>query len=280
MTTTKPQSVTLASHSRSVVPRRAALLPLIVGVLCFLAFPAQADPTTQSLAGHASAHTDTDAVDAEKLVIAHYMVGSTFFQGHDVGDITDPAMYAADGPSREVGGLIQHYPMAHLYYSDATLEEAVSYEMRAAQTLGVDGFQFFLPCVHHDGFMANYMRIIDAFFRVASEEDNSFKLTLCLCNPTDGTQAEKIERWVRHIRPLLEAHRGASSWLRAPDGRIYFYMWCPDALADTMDHSWQVIRDPRHVGEAAEAYRTLANAPWRRHRIHLPPSLAKEHRTR
>ncbi len=52
-------------------------------------------------------------------------------------------------------------------FSDLSLDDAAAFEMRTALKLGVDGFQFYFPCVLDAGFNHHYCDIVKAFFRAA-----------------------------------------------------------------------------------------------------------------
>jgi hypothetical protein len=197
-------------------------------------------------------------IASRKLVVAHYMTHMLYYRGVRTGHNWDPAMYWPNGPAAKLGGLIQHYPMTVPFRTTRSLEESVEFEMRAAKRLGVDGFQFFYPCPPNDAFMAHCGRIIRAFFRVAAARKLDFKLTLCLCSPDEGTQKRKTDFWVKHIGEILSKHRDSPHWLRRPDGRNVFFLWCPDALTDRLPHHWQVKDNPRRVADVADAYEDLA----------------------
>jgi len=167
----------------------------------------------------------------DKLVIAHHMTRLIYHAGYEDGDLISNAHFSPTGPSAPIGGMVQTYALPGHYKQQSTLEETADFEMRAAKLSGVDGFQFYYPCLPHDGYMSSLSKIIDAYFRVAADKHPEFKLTLCLCNPTDGTQAEKQARWVKHIKPLIDTHGQSTQWLRI-NGRLAFYTWCPDALSD------------------------------------------------
>jgi len=202
---------------------------------------------------------DLPLTDARR-VVAHYMTDMTFFKGHRVSDSVDPRHYRPDGPARALGGLTQHVPMAAHFLEGASLDESAAFEMRAAMRLGVDGFQFFYPCVLSDPFLERYGQIIRAFFRVADAQRLDFKLTLCLCSPEKGTQARKIAHWSKHIRSIVGATRNSPHWLTTPDGRRVVFLWCPDGLTDRLAHHWLVHQHPEHVAHVAAAYERLAQA--------------------
>jgi len=197
---------------------------------------------------------------SRKLVVAHYMTEMLYYDGARATDIWNPAMYSRTGPAAKLGGLIQTYPMAARYLKGASLEESVAFEMRAAMRLGVDGFQFFYPCVLNDRFMRRYGEIIQTFFRVAAERKLDFKLTLCLCNPDKGTEKQKLATWSKHIRDILSETRDSPNWLKTPDGRTVVFLWCPDALTDRVEEHWQIRKQPERIAEVAAAYERLAQS--------------------
>ena len=194
-----------------------------------------------------------------KPVVAHFMTDLIFHRGTGQGDINSPEMYRRDGASKEIGGMIQHFPMVAKLHPDMSLEECAGFEMRAAKRLGIDGFQFYFPLTGNKAYMERSVTIIQAFFRVAEKEFPGFKLTLCLCNPRDvGNEEEMIQAWGGYIRKILEHSKDSGNWLRTPDGRYIFFEWIGDALADRVPKHWQVKDDPKLIGDVAVAYEKLA----------------------
>lgn len=195
-----------------------------------------------------------------KPVVAHFMTDLIFHRGVGPGDINSPSMYWRDGPSREFGGMIQHFPMAARLRPKVSLEQAVTFEMKAAQRLGVDGFQFYYPLSKNQVYTNRCVEIIQTFFQVAEQKYPDFKLTLCLCNPSlEETEADKIARWSGSIRKIIEVTKDSQNWLTTPDGRYILFHWIGDSLAESVPFHWQVQSDPKLVGDVAVAYEKLAN---------------------
>ncbi|MCH2207845.1 MAG: hypothetical protein MK132_18475 [Lentisphaerales bacterium] len=203
----------------------------------------------------------------EKLVLAHFMTGDiqkTIINGKPFNGVSSRyADYSKDGSYAAIGGMNQALPFYLEMDRDKTvpLREVVQKELRAAKKYGIDGFHFYYPLVRHDTFMKNYNAIISMFFEVAREEYPEFIMTLCLCNPTGGSQVEKVALWSYHIRNLMKDIGESQNWLKTKDDRYLFFLWCQDGLADvTKDHHWSVNRYPERVAKVADAYRDLAQS--------------------
>jgi len=79
----------------------------------------------------------------KKMVIAHCMTNIIRFKGHKFEDSCNPDYFSSKGNiSAPLGGLTQVRVMCDSMLSNATLEEAVEFEMRTAIKSGIDGFQF------------------------------------------------------------------------------------------------------------------------------------------
>lgn len=203
----------------------------------------------------------------EKLVLAHFMtedIQKTIIDGKPFNGVSSSYLdYSKDGDYEPMGGMNQALPFFLEINREktASLDEIVRQELKAAKKYGVDGFHFYYPLVKHAPFMENYNAIIRMFFEVAKEEYPEFKMTLCLCNPTDGTQVEKIALWSYHIRKLMENIGESQNWLKSKDGRLVFFLWCQDGLADAVrDKHWLINHHPERVGDVAIAYNDLARA--------------------
>ena len=194
----------------------------------------------------------------QKRVVAHYMPGDTFCKSEEPADSVNPAYYSLGGAAARLGGLVQAVPMAALLKADVSLEEAVEHEIRAAQMMGVDGFQFFYP-YSSAALLKKYNRIIAAFFKVAAEKFPEFRLTLCLCcGECSEDQEIAIRKWGGSIRELLAVCGDSPVWLKTPDGRHLFYTWCPDGLVGRISTHTEVQRNVALVRDTADAYEELA----------------------
>jgi len=189
----------------------------------------------------------------QKLVIAHCMTNIIRFKGHEFEDSCNPDYYSANGnTSSGLGGLTQVKPMEDSLLSNATLDEAVEFEMRAAIRSGIDGFQFYY-ILHNP----KWDDIIKAYFRVAEQKHINFKFTFCISHPDGGTEASKIEEFARRINGIMdEVGRNNQHWLRTPDGRLVVYQWDGEHLADIPDDK-QGLPEEFYI---ARAYKRLANA--------------------
>jgi len=190
---------------------------------------------------------------SQKLVIAHCMTNIIRYQGHPFEDSCNPDYYPATGnSSAPLGGLTQVKPMEDSLLANATLDETVEFEMRAAKRSGIDGFQFYYVL----GAPA-WDDIIKAYFRVATKKHIDFKFTFCISHPNGSTEALKVAEFARRINGILdEVGRTNPHWLRTPDGRLVIYQWLGTGLAD-------IPRDKQGRPEAyyvARAYQRLADA--------------------
>ena len=189
----------------------------------------------------------------QKLVMAHCMTNIIRYKGHPFEDSCNPAYYPSTGNiSAPLGGLVQVKPMEDGLLANATLDEAVEFEMRAALRSGIDGFQFYYVL----GAPA-WDAIIKAYFRVAARQRLSFKFALCLSHPNGGTEAAKVAEFARRINGILdEVGHDNPHWLRTPDGRLVVYQWLGEGLAD-------IPADKRGLPDAyyvARAYQRLGDA--------------------
>ncbi|MDH7462745.1 endo-1,3-alpha-glucanase family glycosylhydrolase [Chitinophagaceae bacterium 26-R-25] len=165
----------------------------------------------------------------KKMVIAHCMTNIIRYKGHKFEDSCDPDYYSPKGNvSAPIGGLTQVVPMNDRLLKDASLDEAVEFEMRTAIKSGIDGFQFYYT-LYND----SWDDIIKAYFRVADAKNIDFKLALCISHPSGSTEDKKIQEFAKRINGILDAvGRNNSHWLRTPDGRLVVYLWYGEQIAD------------------------------------------------
>ncbi|MET0393165.1 MAG: endo-1,3-alpha-glucanase family glycosylhydrolase [Chitinophagaceae bacterium] len=188
-----------------------------------------------------------------KLVIAHCMTNIIRYKGHKLEDSCNPEYYSPEGNiSSPLGGLTQVKVMEDEYLANATLDEAVEFEMRSAMQSGIDGFQFYYTLGND-----SWDEIIKAYFRVADREQIDFKFTFCISHPSGGTEATRIADFARRINSIMdEAGHDNPHWLRTPDGRLILYMWYGENLADIPDGHAEGS-EPSYI---ANAYRKLGDA--------------------
>jgi hypothetical protein len=165
----------------------------------------------------------------KKLVIAHNMTNIIRYKGHELEDSANPKYYLPIGnASASLGGLTQVKVMADSLMQNASLDDAVAFEMKAAIRSGIDGFQFYYVLGAKD-----WDNIIKAYFRVAAQQKLDFKLTLCISHPDGGTEKEKVKEFADRINGIMkEVGRDNPHWLRTPDGRLIIYLWLGDGIAD------------------------------------------------
>jgi hypothetical protein len=192
-------------------------------------------------------------ITGQKLVIAHCMTNIIQFKGHPFEDSCNPAYYADKGNiSSSLGGLNQVKVMDDSLFANATLDEAVEFEMRAAIRSGIDGFQFYYVLGAR-----NWDDIIKAYFRVADKKNIKFKFTFCISHPKGGTEALKVAEFSKRMNSILdEVGRNNPHWLRTPDGRLVIYQWDGEPLAD-IPADKQGLPEQFYI---ARAYKRLANA--------------------
>lgn len=192
-------------------------------------------------------------LSSQKLVIAHCMTNIIRYKGHEFEDGCNPKYYSPKGNiTSPLGGLTQVKVMADSMLANATLDETVEFEMRAAIRSGIDGFQFYYT-LHNP----KWDDIIRAYFRVADQKHINFKFTFCISHPDGGTEAAKIAEFSARINRILdEAGRNNPHWLRTPDGRLIIYQWDGEGLAD-IPADKQGLPQQFYI---ARAYKRLANA--------------------
>lgn len=188
----------------------------------------------------------------KKIVIAHCMTNIIRYKGHPFEDSCNPEYYPPDNKaSASLGGLTQVKPMTDQLMQDASLDEAVEFEMREAIKSGIDGFQFYYTLGNQ-----SWDEIIKAYFRVADKKNIDFKFTFCISHPSGGTQATRVHDFAARINSIIaEAGRNNKHWLRTPDGRLVVYMWYGEGLADAQNVQGL---SPQYF--IAEAFKKLAEA--------------------
>jgi hypothetical protein len=199
----------------------------------------------------------------KKTLVAHFMTGDIDYDfGARLGGLSrNKSWYAHNGEFAKFGGLNQVAPMDMFLYERGTrsLDQVVEQELRAAHVAGLDAFHFYYPEVNNQVFMDNYNEVIASFFRVGATHYPQFKFTLCLSNANEGLEEEKIQRWSHSIRELFDHVKNYDSWLKTPDGRVIFYLWNNDALADEMEYKpWLIDRFPDRIVAVAKAHKKLA----------------------
>ncbi|TCC99531.1 endo-1,3-alpha-glucanase family glycosylhydrolase [Pedobacter hiemivivus] len=189
----------------------------------------------------------------KKLVIAHCMTNIIRFKGHPFEDSCNPDYYSPKGNvSAPLGGLTQVKVMADSLMANASLDEAVEFEMRAAIRSGIDGFQFYYTLGSPD-----WDKIILAYFRVAEKQHINFKFTFCISHPGGSTESLKIEQFAKRINYILKVTgKDNPHWLRTPDGRLVIYLWDGEPLAD-IPADKKGLPDQFYI---ARAYKRLAEA--------------------
>lgn len=189
----------------------------------------------------------------QKLVMAHCMTNIIRFKGHPFEDSCNPDYYPAKGNiSAPLGGLTQVKVMVDSMMANASLDEAVAFEMRAAIRSGIDGFQFYYTLDSPD-----WDKIILAYFRVAEKQQINFKFSFCISHPGGSTEALKVAQLAKRISEIMEVTgKDNPLWLRTPDGRLVVYLWDGEPLAD-IPADKQGLPDQFYI---ARAYKRLADA--------------------
>jgi hypothetical protein len=189
----------------------------------------------------------------QKLVIAHCMTNIIRYKGHEFEDSCNPRYYSPkNNPSAALGGLTQVLPMENALLANATLDETVEFEMRAAIRSGIDGFQFYYVLG-----LPDWDNIIKAYFRVAKQKNINFKFTFCISHPNGCTEALKVAEFAKRINGIMdEAGRNDPHWLRTPDGRLIVYQWLGENLADIpadkkgLPNAYYIARAYKHLADA------------------------------
>ncbi|MCG2617407.1 glycoside hydrolase family 71 protein [Terrimonas sp. NA20] len=168
-------------------------------------------------------------VTGKKLVIAHCMTNIIRYKGHKMEDSCNPEFYPPYGNiSASLGGLTQVIPLSDSFLAEASLDEAVEFEMKAAKQSGIDGFQFYYTLGND-----SWDEIIRAYLRVAKKKNIDFKFTFCISHPSGGTEDLRVDAFGHRIKKIMdEAGHDDPHWLRTPDGRLILYTWYGESLAD------------------------------------------------
>jgi hypothetical protein len=192
-------------------------------------------------------------ISNKKLVIAHCMTNIIRYKGHEIEDSGNPKYYEPVGNiTAPLGGLTQVKVLSDLFSQNASLDETVEFEMRAAIKSGIDGFQFYyiLGAPKWDD-------IIKAYFRVAEQKHINFKFAVCISHPKGTNETKKINEFASRINGIMnEVGHNNPHWLRTPDGRLVVYMWLGEQLADL---PYDMKGLPAQFYEA-RAFKNLANA--------------------
>src|SRR5262249_33576756 len=140
---------------------------------------------------------------------------------------------------------------------NATLEEAVEYEMRAAMRSGIDGFQFYYT-LGNDEWEKHNAHIIKTYFKVAKEKKLNFKLTFCFAHPSGMDENTKVAKLAGRVKKIMDSvGKNDPNWLRTPDGRLIVYLWYGEQLADLPPENQRKGLSPQFY--AARAYKKLAD---------------------
>lgn len=221
--------------------------PFLLGVALLLCGRLSAQDSLKNLPEYSLPLTN------QKLVIAHCMTNIIRYKGHPFEDACNPLYYSPKGNiTAPLGGLTQVKVMADSLMANASLDNAVEFEMRAALRSGIDGFQFYYTLGN-----GRWDDIIKAYFRVAGQKQINFKFTFCISHPKGSTEALKIQEFSERMNAILnEVGRSNPHWLRTPDGRLIVYQWEGEPLAD-IPADKQGLPDQFYI---ARAYRRLAIA--------------------
>lgn len=168
-------------------------------------------------------------ITGKKLVIAHCMTNIIRYKGHPFEDNCNAAFYSPDSNiTASLGGLTQVNVLSDQYLANASLDEAVEFEMKTAIRSGIDGFQFYYTLGND-----SWDEIIKAYFRVAGKKNIDFKFTFCISHPSGSNEAGRIAGFAKRMNSILdEVGRDNDHWLRTPGGRLILYTWYGDNLAD------------------------------------------------
>ena len=199
-------------------------------------------------------------LSSERRVVAHYMSNMLYYDGgRSVPTYDSREHFRLDGPSRDIGGFNQAFPIMDFRGTGKSIDELAEFELRTAKELGIDGFQFFYP-MDPTGNLKFYNQNIKAFFRAIERIGLDFKLTVCFCTPGSLlTENEKINLWGDSLKELLQEKAWDDIWLKTPDGRIIIYLWNCEGLSDEVFNFETVIKNPAMVAADAAAYQRLAD---------------------
>src|ERR1700748_494495 len=118
--------------------RRRCIKPSLLLLFALFFVKAQAQDSLKNLPEYSL------PLSAQKLVIAHCMTNIIRYKDHPYEDVGNPDFYPKTGNvTAPLGGMVQVKPMVNDLMANASLDEAVEFEMRAAKRSGIDGFQFY-----------------------------------------------------------------------------------------------------------------------------------------
>lgn len=191
-------------------------------------------------------------VTDKKLVIAHCMTNIIRYKGHKMEDSCNPEYYPPYGNiTASLGGLTQVLPLTDSFLSEASLDEAVEFEMKAAKASGIDGFQFYYTLGND-----SWDEIIRAYLRVAKKKNIDFYFTFCISHPSGGNEDIRVDAFGHRIKSIMdEIGHDDRHWLRTPDGRLLLYTWYGDSLADIPEN----LNGKSRAFYIANAYKKLEN---------------------
>lgn len=200
----------------------------------------------------------------EKLVMAHNM--TTVVPGINKTITYD--YYDPNGLFDTIGGLNLVLPMDAWTIAEmpsdpiadrvasGSCDELLLQEIRAAQKLGIDGFQFYFPVNNTDdpgwsNELQVYVEIICRYFHVAEANDLDFKFTLCISHPRlEGATEANVSTLATQINMVLSRVAGSPNWLLTPDGEILFFTFSPETLSAS-------ISEPREQFENRNTLRDV-----------------------
>ncbi|AZQ60748.1 hypothetical protein EI427_00540 [Flammeovirga pectinis] len=150
-------------------------------------------------------------------------------------------------------------PMVSEMSNPMSLEESVEYEMRAAKEMGIDGFKFIFYVTGNRYYLDKFVKVINAYFKVANKENIDFKFSLVLINQKNKSFDEnEIKRLlVYRISELFSSTDLSDNWLKTPDGRITLFTSKPELIIKDF---WkfkgpkEYINDPSKIKRIAAAY--------------------------
>jgi hypothetical protein len=211
-----------------------------------------------------------------KLVMAHNMTATIPRHGGQM----DLDAYDPTGAAACIGGLnlaaplllyhlpknIADRPTESLGTDDpeylAYLDRYAEHEIRTAQLLGMDGFEFYFPPDR----ASRTSQLMVAKYVAAAERldlDFFFSLDLSHFRPVPGapTQGQRLDAYAKNIRAVLDAPgaRDSKRWLKTPDGRLIFFTWQPCPIADGVQSEDDLLKgDIRdNVRKVAQAFADL-----------------------
>ncbi|MBD0400263.1 hypothetical protein [Flammeovirga sp. EKP202] len=118
------------------------------------------------------------------------------------------------------------------------IDDAVKFEMLSAQASGVDGFQFVIRYIPF-GDLKVLSRIIEAYHRVANEENIDFKFSLFLDfhHPASVKQDQMMNMMKMQLKYALENTTYSPKWLRSERGEIITLTGNTESIIDELNIS-------------------------------------------